>query len=119
MAQTHLRNALTAEKVYYVEAQRYTAEASELSAIEPGLTYSTAGWWPGDPRQVFVQTADMTSVSLDVAAAIVCLANQSASGTVFPIKDVAAGPSIGTYYASGTGWTCGDTGADSSWRDKW
>ena len=119
VAQTYLRNALTAEKVYYVDAQRYTAEASELSAIEPTLTYSTVGWSASDPRQVYVQTADVTSLSPRVAAAIVCLANQSASGTVFAIKDVAAGPNIGRYYASGTGWTCADTGTDGFWKEKW
>ena len=38
-AQSNLRNALTAEKTFYTDKQAYSATASDLSAIEPSLSY--------------------------------------------------------------------------------
>src|SRR5437899_10943784 len=44
--QSNLRNALTAEKVYYTDAQAYAdsvgANGTALTSIEPSLTYSNA-----------------------------------------------------------------------------
>src|SRR5439155_18056507 len=45
-AQSNLRNALTAEKVYYTDAQAYAnsvgANGTALTSIEPSLTYAAA-----------------------------------------------------------------------------
>src|SRR5881296_3765512 len=38
--QSNLRNALTAEKVYYTDKQAYTTNGPALTSIEPSLTYS-------------------------------------------------------------------------------
>src|SRR5256885_2174136 len=51
-AQSDLRNALTAEKTYYVDNQAYTATAASMTAIEPNLTYGT--------------TANKTTIALQV-----------------------------------------------------
>src|SRR5215207_5787726 len=40
VAQSNLRNALTAEKTYYVDNQAYTADTSVLAGIEPPLTWT-------------------------------------------------------------------------------
>src|SRR5213596_3235492 len=38
-AQSNLRNALTAEKTFYTDKQAYSATTTDLSAIEPSLSY--------------------------------------------------------------------------------
>lgn len=78
-AQSDLRNALTAEKVFYVDNEVYTALAADLSAIEPSI--------------------DWTAITVTVNAADdqdVCLELPSASGTVFVLRDVASGANGGT-----------------------
>src|SRR5437588_10514629 len=40
-AQSNLRNALTAEKTYYTDAQAYTATDTDITAIEPNLKFDT------------------------------------------------------------------------------
>src|SRR5437764_11415320 len=52
-AQSDLRNALTAEKTFYVDNQQYSATAASVNAIEPHLTFGT--------------TADKTTIALRVA----------------------------------------------------
>src|SRR5205085_5957963 len=39
-AQSNARNALTAEKTFYTDSQAYTEQASDMTAIEPSLTYT-------------------------------------------------------------------------------
>src|SRR5438105_8852218 len=41
-AQSNLRNALTAEKTFYTDKQVYSASATDLSAIEPTLSYTAS-----------------------------------------------------------------------------
>src|SRR2546428_381510 len=84
--QSNLRNALTAEKVYYTDSQFYTASSTELVSIEPSLTYSTTVS-NTNPRQVMVVVAN-GSVPNAITAAIVCLSAQSASGTTFGLRDI-------------------------------
>jgi type IV pilus assembly protein PilA len=87
-AQSNLRNALTAEKSYYTDAQAYTAVTASLAAIEPSLKYNAAGP-PSVNNQIYVDAA---------TAGTVILGAKSASGTCFYIKDVATGASSGTTY---------------------
>ncbi len=101
-AQSNLRNALTAEKTLYTDAQVYTSSAvaadiSTLNGIEPSLTWS-AGVSSTNPRVVFA-----TATTPAAGTAAVVLQDQSATGTCFYIADV-AGPtgSPGTYYAQST-----------------
>ena len=83
-AQSDLRNALTAEKVFYVDNEAYTDNAAaELDAIEPSIDWTAI------------------TVTLNVANdQDVCLLVTSSSGTVFALKDIASGAGAGTFYGT-------------------
>jgi hypothetical protein len=85
-AQSDLRNALTAEKVAYTDAQDYTNDPALLKQIESSLDW-------GGKLTVVVGGAGGSSHT------IVCLSERSASGTTFALADIAIGPSAGTFYA--------------------
>ena len=85
-AQSNLRNALTAEKTYYTDAQAYSATTTDITAIEPNLVFGAA----------------TTGIALNQATTDpggICLTKKSASGTYFAIWESA---SKGTYYGKGT-----------------
>jgi len=88
-AQSDIRNALTAEKVHYTDAQAYTDNsASALTNIEPSLTYVNG-----------LGTADAVGVA--ASATTVCMGKISKSGKVFSIIDIATSATAGvagTYY---------------------
>ena len=102
-AQSDLRNALTAEKVYFVDAEAYTADATSLGNIEPSLTFVAIA--SADTDNVGVLVGDNASGS---ANNDVVLAKESASGTFFCVRDVANGTNAGTYYGEGTAITAVD-----------
>ena len=87
-AQSNLRNALTAEKTYYTDNQAYTQTTTDLTSIEPSLTYN-ADAVPANNNQIYVSASGST----------VILGAKSASGSCFYIKDVATGSGAGTFYA--------------------
>jgi type IV pilus assembly protein PilA len=99
-AQTNLRMALTAEKIYYVDNSAYTVTPSSLSAIDGTLTF-VPGLTP-----LSSSILNNIAVSVDVTGTIVCLTATSASGAVFVMADKSAGSSAGTYYFSGRLYTC-------------
>src|SRR5438067_8871137 len=41
-AQSNIRNAFTAEKTYYTDAQAFTSSTTQLTSIEPSLTFINA-----------------------------------------------------------------------------
>lgn len=90
-AQSNLRNALTAEKSFYTDKQAYTQTQSELTAIEPSLTFDA--------------TADAAlatgTISYAASGGTVTLGTKSASDTCFYVRDVV---STGTTYLKNT--TC-------------
>ena len=86
-----LRNALTAEKVHYVDTQQYTSVNADLLLIEPSLHWNTAGG-------VLVSVGDVRPGDKNV----VCLQEISTSGSILAIADIASGPSAGTFYNRGT-----------------
>lgn len=91
-AQSDLRNGLTAEKVYYTDAEAYTTVVADLKDIEPSLNWGTA--------------PTVTTGGTVASPEIVCLEQKSKSGTTFAIADVATDVSAtitaGTYYNRGT-----------------
>jgi type IV pilus assembly protein PilA len=92
-AQSNLRNALTAEKTYYTDNQKYSADvaaAGALKTIEPSLNWQADGT-PGTAGQVLV--------SVNAAGDTVILGAYSASGACFYLKDIATGAGAGTFYA--------------------
>ena len=101
--QSDIRNALTAEKVFYVDHEAWTADPVELATIEPTITYRSGGA-PSDERIVHVV----------VEGDIVGLGARSASGTCFYVTSVGSAGS--TSYA--TDDDCGpieDQNYVSSW----
>ncbi|MBW3615067.1 MAG: type II secretion system GspH family protein [Actinobacteria bacterium] len=91
-AQSDIRNALTAEKVFYTDNQTYTAGTAGIAtikSIEPSLTYTTS------------TTASKTDVGIFVSPnnLAVCIQKQSAGGTTFSVVDLSSGTGAGTYFA--------------------
>ena len=84
--QSDLRNALTAEKTIYTDNQEYDSSAAHMKTIESSLDW-------GGKLKAYVGNA--TSIN-----DIVCLEEQSPSGTIFSLADVADGPNAGTYYGT-------------------
>lgn len=85
-AQSNIRNTFTAEKTYYTDKQAYTATASDLTAIEPSLTYGADSG---------VSTGSTNFVGVSVSGNVVVLGAKSASGKCFWLRD---DPSAGTTY---------------------
>ena len=102
--QSNLRNALTAEKTYYVDNQSYTDNTSStLTNIEPSLTYA-GSLSPATVGTVYVESFGATSV---------VLAAKSGSGKCFYLQDSSA---TGTGYEADT--TCG-TSAAGAYLNHW
>jgi len=94
-AQSNLRNALTAEKSYYVDSQVYTTDAAAMEAIEPVLAWNGAVPLPANatPDQIYQLTGDL--------GATICMEAKSASGTFFAVGDATQGLTAGTKYKKG------------------
>jgi type IV pilus assembly protein PilA len=102
-AQSNLRNALTAEKTFYTDAQTYTATAASLTAIEPSLGYVST---------TTAATVTGNKVYVSVSGGAVTLGAHSASGTCFWIHDDAASA---TGYTSNNCSVVPTTGFVGSW----
>jgi type IV pilus assembly protein PilA len=110
-AQSNLRNALTAEKTFYVDSQAFTNDATALSGIESALVFGTTAdnaW----VREVAVE-------ELDTNGNWVVLRSESRSGTFFCVQDIATGTVAGTYYATAASSDCPAGGAASGWSSSW
>jgi type IV pilus assembly protein PilA len=109
-AQSNLRNAMTAEKTYYTDSQKYTSDLTStgLAGIEPNLTYA-ADAAPSAVGTIYVHKATTTNTD-DTTI----LAAKSGSGTCFYIKDVAG---TGTTYAKNT--TCAAPSATAVAGTSW
>jgi hypothetical protein len=84
--QSDLRNALAAEKVVYVDSEKYDATAANMRNVEPSLD------WGGKLK---VSVGDAVTPG---DAAVVCMSEKSSAGSIQTIADVAAGPHAGTFY---------------------
>jgi type IV pilus assembly protein PilA len=114
-AQSNLRNALTAEKTYYTDKQAYTVTPSDMTSIEPSLSF-TATVAPA------LNTVSMVKSTTTIADDTITLGTKSASGTCFYIKDVATGSTsqaAGTFYGTDSDGTCADTAATAATLGKW
>src|SRR5688572_9060396 len=87
-AQSDIRNALAAEKVYYTDAELYTSNTSAIDSIEPSLDY------------IAMTAGTTTQVGLTVSGNgnTVCIGKESKSGDHYSLIEVATGPGAGTYY---------------------
>jgi type IV pilus assembly protein PilA len=101
-AQSNLRNALTAEKTLYTDAQTYTdtslsAGQTAMAAVEPSLTWVAPG----------TSYANRNVSATSTTAGTVVLADQSATGICWFILDIATpGAVSGTFYAQSPKATC-------------
>ena len=99
-AQSNLRNALTAEKTVYTDAELYTdtnaaAGVTAMTAVEPSLTWQAASA-TYQPRQV--SATDPSTVSGPTQTVV--LATQSVTGTCWYIADIPGPATVsGTFYA--------------------
>lgn len=99
-AQSDIRNALAAEKVYYTDEEEYTdgvtgVGAKALASIEPSLEYTTVKDTE-DAVTVLVLAAETGTT--DTNGGAVCLGKKSKSGNKFSLLDVAVGDFAGSYY---------------------
>jgi type IV pilus assembly protein PilA len=80
-AQSNLRNAITAAKAYFTDAETYLGfDAADGTATEPSLAWIDANGPNAAGRQVAVDTAEVTATYVKLGAL-------SASGTFFCIQD--------------------------------
>jgi type IV pilus assembly protein PilA len=87
-AQSSLRNALTAAKTIYTDAQNYTGATDvAMEAVEPSLNYVAAA----------AVSANQNTVSVNGNGGVFAAAAMSASGTCYYIKENVA---TGTTYGS-------------------
>ncbi|MGH2830536.1 MAG: prepilin-type N-terminal cleavage/methylation domain-containing protein [Actinomycetota bacterium] len=100
-AQSNARNAFTAEKTYYTDAQAYTATVADLTAIEPALLYAASDAVP----------AAVGTLGVSLVAGEVFLNVRSASGTCFYLRDNPTG--TGTQYTRDA--ACGASSAVAGW----
>jgi type IV pilus assembly protein PilA len=109
-AQSNLRNALTAEKTYYTDTQKYVDDTTGLiKAIEPSLAFGSG---------VGVPAVGTVNITADANGTFVCLTAKSASGKVFVLADEATGTKPGTYYGNAAITTC-DAATVEGLATKW
>ena len=118
-AQSNLRNALTAEKVYYTDNQQYTTSDTAMEDIEPSLEYLASG----APAVVGEVNIFVNETGVNVPRDEVTLGTLSASGKCFFLRDLATGANAGTFYglqdpASG-GCTVSTGDATAATGSKW
>ena len=118
-AQSNLRNALTAEKVFYTDNQAYTVDSGSgpIKAIEPSQTFAAAAA-PSVVGTTYISVSTPTGGATDSQ---VILGAKSASGKCFYLKDVAtaaSGQAAGTFYGGGD-TTCTTTASVTVTGTKW
>jgi type IV pilus assembly protein PilA len=97
-AQSNVRNAFTAEKVFYTDNQAYSATPASMQAIETSVSFKNSGTLSATGNQVFIETATVGTT----ANGAVCLTAKSASGRYYVLKDISTGASAGTTYDQAT-----------------
>jgi len=115
-AQSNARNALTAEKTYYTDNQVYTELPADMTGIEPSLTYVTGFAAAQGSKEVGIKKGDVATPTA-VVGAVTCLTTTSATGTVFVVKDVAAGANAGTWFKKGAVAACDES--TTGFLPKW
>jgi type IV pilus assembly protein PilA len=107
-AQSDLRNGLTAEKTVYTDLQVYVADETEMQAVESSLNWNDINGTGLNVLNVSVSTSE-------VADDTVCLDEESKSGEVFRLVDIAAGADAGTYYERGVDCAAGNLTTNGGW----
>ncbi|MBV8235989.1 MAG: hypothetical protein JO075_09850, partial [Acidimicrobiia bacterium] len=108
-AQSNARNALTAEKTSFTDAQTYTSSATVLSGIEPSLNF-VADEVPG-------HAALNNEVAVSISGTNVVIGVLSKSGTCFYLEDDAASP--GTQYYKSASCPATNSMGSPAWTSSW
>jgi hypothetical protein len=100
LAQSELRNAFAAEKVYFTDEQRYTDALDELRAIEPNLQYAD-GTHPERVRTIYVNVnGDALYLSARSATGLCFYLRDAGAADVGFASDVTCSPAEGQQYAA-------------------
>ena len=84
--QSDLRNALSAEKVFFAEEERFTDDPAALADIEPSIEFV---------RGTFPQP-DVVSVAVAEGGSMVCIASRTDDGDTYVIVDTGDATFFGT-----------------------
>ena len=99
-AQSNIRNAYTAERIYYAEAQKFTDDIPTLKGIEPAINFVAKGnpgtWQTGE---VYVYIDPVTNT--------LTVAGLSATSKCYYLRE--SNPSAGALFATDTACTTLDT----------
>jgi type IV pilus assembly protein PilA len=94
-ALTKIRYALDAEKSYYADLAKYTADTNLLTAeLQSPVVFITTAPAQGS-NQVKVAVGDLNTPGF--SDGVTCLTAVSASGTTFVVKDISKGQNAGTW----------------------
>ncbi len=135
-AQSNLRNALTAEKTYYVDTQQYTQDPGLMSDIENALAWQQGAGQPAvNSSNCFAGRREVCTVVNDIGttvAAAVNLGTAAASGNNYNLGDeaITGGGGAGTWYSCNDGTSdldigglpsqvAGDAGPSQDQNDGW
>src|SRR3954469_24058562 len=80
-AQSNVRNALTAEKTYYTDAQVYSDLPADITAIEPSLNYVNAAPAQGT-KDVQLKKGNVTT-NASVTNGVICVEAIAANGHIW------------------------------------
>lgn len=116
--QSNVRNALTAARVFYNAEQRYTSDASVMTAAEPSLSWTTTDLdSTAPPRAVRLQVFDVPTTDQTIV-----VGGRTPEGRCFFLKDTMGSALGGVYYdfrAPPSGSCAPPDPADPAWAGKW
>lgn len=116
--QGNVRNAFSAARIYYNDRFEYSADPTQMVAIEPSLTWTSTPLDGGSSqRSIYIATFDTPTT-----AQTVVVVGRTPQGRCFYLKDVMGGAVAGTFYdrkvSGGASCPVPDP-ADPAWSDGW
>ena len=114
-AQSNARNALTAEKTIYTDAQAYTSVSATLTGVEPSLNFVTDAAPPAGSQA----TPNPVAVSVNAAGDTVYIGVKSKSNTCYYIKDTAGSPGTQYFQSSACDATSSAAISGAAWTNTW
>jgi prepilin-type N-terminal cleavage/methylation domain-containing protein len=92
--QANVRNALTATRIFYNDAQEYSEVPADMTTVEPSLTWITVPLdSSSNSRSVYLAVYDTPT-----PAQTVVVGGRTDEGRCFYIRDIMGGSTAGTYY---------------------
>jgi type IV pilus assembly protein PilA len=92
--QANVRNALTATRIFYNDAQEYSDVPADMTGVEPSLTWITVPLdSSANSRSIYLAVYDTPAM-----AQTVVVGGRTDEGRCFYIRDIMGGSTAGTYY---------------------